>query len=193
MTPPARLAAAFAFLFAAGLVATAVPPDQIDGPTQSPTKGSAEEALVQVQLEKGLKVGVWAAEPLLANPVSFAFDEQGRAYVAETTRFGHGVPDTRSHMNWLDEDLSNRSTADLLAMYRRHKYQGYEKYSDQLRLVWDATRKGRADKSTIFSGGYNRPQDGLAAGVLARRRASTSLASRICTASRTRRAPTPPT
>lgn len=168
MTPPARLAAA-AFLFATALVATAVPPDQIDGPVAAPGKGSAEEALLPVQLEKGLKVGVWAAEPLMMNPVAFAFDEQGRAYVAETTRFNKGVPDTRNHNYWLDEDLANRSTADLLAMYKKHKYQGFEKYTDQLRVVWDSTGKGRADKCAVFSGGYNRPQDGLAAGVLARR------------------------
>jgi quinoprotein glucose dehydrogenase len=168
MTPPARLiAAAFAFLFA--LAATAVPPDQIDGPAAAPAKGSAEEALQPVQLEKGLKVGVWAAEPLLANPVAFAFDEQGRAYVAEATRLHKGVPDTRNHMNWLDDDLANRSTADLLAMFKKHNYSGFEKYSDQLRVVWDSMGKGRADKSNVFSGDYNRPQDGLAAGVLARR------------------------
>ncbi|MFO0798864.1 MAG: PVC-type heme-binding CxxCH protein [Gemmataceae bacterium] len=170
MTPPARLSvAAIAFLLAAGVVATAVPPEQIDGPAVPPTKGSAEEALAQVQIEKGLKVGVWAAEPLMANPVAFAFDERGRAYVAETTRMNNGVPDTRSHMKWLDEDLANRSTADLTAMYTKHNYKGFEKNSDQLRVVWDSTGKGRADKSGIFSGGYNRPQDGLAAGVLARR------------------------
>ncbi len=170
MTTPARLtAAALAFLISAGVVATAVPPDQIDGPAVAPAKGSAEEALVQVQIEKGLKVGVWAAEPLLANPVAFAFDEQGRAYVAESNRLHKGVPDTRSHMNWLDDDLANRSTADLLAMFKKHKYGGFEKYSDQLRVVWDASGKGRADKSGVFSGDYSRPQDGLAAGVLARR------------------------
>lgn len=168
MTPPARLtAAAFAFLF--GVAATAVPPDQIDNPTAAPTKGSAEEALLPVQLEKGLKVGVWAAEPLLANPVAFAFDEQGRAYVAESNRLHKGVPDTRNHMKWLDDDLANRSTADLLAMFKKFNYGGFEKYSDQLRVVWDGSGKGRADKSGVFSGGYNRPQDGLAAGVLARR------------------------
>src|SRR5215204_3986685 len=96
-------------LLAAALVATAVPADTAK---KAPAKGSPEEALVQVQVEKGLKVEVWAAEPLTANPVAFAFDEQGRAYVAETTRFGKGVPDTRSHMKWLDEDLANRSIAD---------------------------------------------------------------------------------
>ena len=34
----------------------------------------------------GLKVELFAAEPLLANPVAFCIDEQGRFYVAETFR-----------------------------------------------------------------------------------------------------------
>lgn len=130
--------------------------------------GQAEETLSRLRLaDKELQVAVWAAEPLLANPVAFCFDERGRAFIAETNRFGRGVPDTRSHMYWLDDDLANRTIDDLLAMYKKHKYQGYEKYVDQLRLVWDGSGNGRADKSTVFSGGYNRPQDGLAAGVLA--------------------------
>ena len=163
-----RLAAA-APLFAVALAAGAVPPEEQQGKAKAPAKGSAEEALAQVQVEKGLTVEVWAAEPLMANPVAFCFDEKGRAYVAETTRFGNGVPDTRGHMNWLDEDLANRSTADRLAMYRKHKYQGFEKYDDQVRLVWDKAGKGRADTGTVFSKGYNRPEDGLMAGVLARK------------------------
>jgi quinoprotein glucose dehydrogenase len=143
------------------------PPSAVAQPKKD--KGN-EEALAQVRLaEKGLKVDVWAAAPLMANPVSFCFDEKGRVYVAETTRFDHGVPDTRGHMKWLDEDLANRSIDDLLAMYKRHNYQGFEKYSDQVRIVWDSTGSGHADKSEVFSGGYNRPQDGLAAGVLARK------------------------
>ncbi len=32
----------------------------------------------------GFKVTLWAAEPLLANPVAVSFDERGRLYVAET-------------------------------------------------------------------------------------------------------------
>jgi quinoprotein glucose dehydrogenase len=163
-----RLAAVPLFALAA-LVAAAVPPEEQQGKGKAPAEGSAEEALAQVQVEKGLTVEVWAAEPLMANPVAFGFDEKGRAYVAETTRFGHGVPDTRNHMAWLDEDLANRTTADRLAMYRRHKYGGFEKYDDQVRMVWDEAGKGRADKSTVFSKGYNRPEDGLIAGVLARK------------------------
>jgi quinoprotein glucose dehydrogenase len=71
-------------------------------------------------------------------------------------------------MKWLDEDLANRSIDDLLAMYEKHNYKGFEKYADQVRMVWDSTGGGKADKSTVFAGGFNRPQDGLAAGVLAR-------------------------
>lgn len=129
-----------------------------------------EAAVAQVQTaDKSLKVSVWAAAPLMANPVAFCFDEKGRVFVAETTRFEKGVPDTRGHMQWLDEDLANRSIDDLLAMYKKHNYKGYEAYSDQVRIVWDSTGAGKADKSEVFSGGYNRPQDGLAAGVLARK------------------------
>src|SRR4051794_37188197 len=154
--------------------AAAVPPEEPK--KKPPEKGSPDEALTQVQVATGLTVAIWAAEPLLANPVSFAFDEKGRCFVAETDRAGsgRGVPDTRGHMYWLDDDLACRTVADRLAMYRRtygnHKlYAGFEKYSDQLRLVWDSTGSGKADKSTVFSGGYNRPEDGIAAGVLARK------------------------
>jgi quinoprotein glucose dehydrogenase len=156
----------------AATAAVAVPPEDPNAPP--PAKGSPEEALLAVQVDKGLKVTVWAAEPLMANPVSFCFDEQGRAYVAETTRFDKGVPDTRGHMYWLDDDLACRTVAERVEMYGRtygdHKpYLGFEQYDDQVRVVWDATGKGKADKSNVFSKGYNRPEDGLGSGLLARR------------------------
>ncbi|MDB5306329.1 MAG: Cytochrome c [Gemmataceae bacterium] len=160
------------FILGAVLVASAVPPDGAKDDKSKPkaaAKGSPEETLAQVQVEKGLKVEVWASEPLMQNPVAFCFDEQGRAYVAETNRLHTGVPDTRGHMNWLDEDLACRTSADRVAMYKKHNYTGFEKYSDQVRMVFDSTGSGKADKSTVFSAGYNRPEDGLAAGVLARK------------------------
>ena len=159
-------------LVAATALLISFSPDGAPTVSAQPKKGKApgEESLAQVKLaDKNLKVMVWAAEPTLANPVSFCFDEKGRMFVAETTRFSHGVPDTRDHRYWLDEDLANRSIDDLLAMYKKHKYQGFEKYSDQVRMVWDSTGNGKADKSVVFAGGFNRPQDGLAAGVLARK------------------------
>jgi quinoprotein glucose dehydrogenase len=165
------------FLFAVPLlVAVAVLvslfPDGAPVASAQPKKDTApgEDTLARVQLaEKNLKVEVWAAEPLMMNPVCFCFDEKGRVYVAETNRLHTGVPDTRNHMNWLDEDLANRSTDDLLAMYKKHNFGGFEKYQDQVRLVWDSTGSGKADKSTVFAGGFSRPQDGLLAGLLARK------------------------
>ncbi|MFO0849461.1 MAG: HEAT repeat domain-containing protein [Gemmataceae bacterium] len=149
------------------LAAVAVPPDagkQPVGPSPDAT-AAANRATV----EGGLKATVWASEPLLANPVAFTFDEQGRCYVAETYRHSDGVTDTRGHMYWLDDDIANRTVADRLAMYKKHKYPAYEKFGEQLRLVWDSTGKGVADKSSVFAGPFNRPEDGLAAGVLARK------------------------
>ncbi len=162
------LALPLAGLFA--LLAVAVPPKD---PTEKPADPNkdAEKALKAITVPKGMTAELWAAEPLLANPVSFCFDNQGRAYVAETTRFDKGVPDTRGHMYWVDEDIGARSVEDRLKMYEKHKYgakdDGYSKYDDQVRMVWDDGGKGYASKSTVFSKGYNQLKDGIAAGVLA--------------------------
>ena len=160
------------FLFSCALLACsalvfAVPPTPSNIPKQEPNR-DAQDAAKKASVEGNLKIKLWAAEPLLSDPVAFDFDEKGRCYIAETTRFKHGVPDTRDHMYWLDEDIANRTTDDLLAMYKKHNFGGYEEFSDQLRMVWDKDGDDVAESSSIFSGGYNRPQDGLAAGVLAR-------------------------
>src|SRR5439155_9879144 len=126
---------------------------------------SAEEAAAQVQLaDKNLKVEVWAAEPLVANPVCFSFDEKGRCYVVETHRHTQGVPDTRGKP-WLDDDLACRTVADRVAMYKKYKYGPYPENSERLRLVWDSSGAGKADKESVFADGFNRPEDGIAAGV----------------------------
>ena len=52
-----------------------------------------ELAIKNFELPAGLKVDLWAAEPLLVNPVAFNFDEHGRAYVCETFRLHAGVGD----------------------------------------------------------------------------------------------------
>ena len=119
----------------------------------------------------GLKAEVFAAEPLLANPVAFCFDEQGRAYVAETFRLHRGVTDNRSHPPvWTDDDLAARTVADRIALYKKHlgrKFAEYGKHEDRVRVVYDSDGDGRADKASIFAAGFNRPEDGLGSGVLA--------------------------
>ena len=126
----------------------AVPVSPVEAQKKAPpAQGSPEESLAQIQVEKGLNVEVWAAEPLLQNPVSFCFDEKGTVYVAETNRLHTGTPDTRNFMKWLDDDLACRTIADRLAMYRKHGYGGFEKHDDIVRMVWDSTASASAGKA----------------------------------------------
>src|SRR5438552_3486243 len=48
---------------------------------------AAELGVKKLQPAAGLKVELFAAEPLLRNPVSFSIDEKGRFFVVETHRY----------------------------------------------------------------------------------------------------------
>ena len=50
----------------------------------------------QFQVPDGFQIELFAAEPMLANPVAFCLDGQGRVYVCETFRQKKGVEDNRS-------------------------------------------------------------------------------------------------
>jgi quinoprotein glucose dehydrogenase len=139
-----------------------------------PVAGPSDDGLrtlKRLSLPAGLKADLYAAEPMLANPVAFCFDEKGRLYVAETFRLNDGVTDNRGHMNWLDADLASRTVEDRLAMYKKFLGKQYDRHSihhDRIRLLEDTKGAGKADKSTVFADGFNRPADGLGSGVLAR-------------------------
>jgi quinoprotein glucose dehydrogenase len=128
--------------------------------------------LRRMRLPDGLHADLFAAEPLLANPVSFCFDEKGRVYVAETFRLHDGVTDNRGHMNWLDDELAIRTVADRVALYKKYlgkqQLERYTAHHDRVRLLEDTKGSGKADKSTVFADGFNRLEDGLGSGVLAR-------------------------
>lgn len=152
-----------------GVVAFAVPPEEEAQQKKKKAENSPDAAAMRAQIEGGLKATVWAAEPMFQNPVCFAFDEAGKCYVAEANRYQNGVPDTRGHMYWLDEDIGSRSVADRVAMYKKHKFPQHEKFDDKIRVLWDSTGSGHADQAETFSGGYNRYEDGIGSGLLARK------------------------
>ena len=130
------------------------------------------KAIRSFRVPSGLKVELFAAEPLLANPVAFCLDENGVAYVAETFRHSDGVTDTRNHMDWLDDDLASRSVADRVAMYKKYlgsKFESFQVQHERVRRVVDRDGDGRADSSTVFADGFNDPAAGIGAGVLARK------------------------
>jgi quinoprotein glucose dehydrogenase len=105
-------------------------------PFVAPASKDGELAIKGFQVAPGLKVDLWAAEPMLANPVAFNFDERGRAYVCETFRLGAGVDDIRGIMDWLDEELAARTVDDRLAEMKRHlgdRFQKYSEHSERIR------------------------------------------------------------
>jgi quinoprotein glucose dehydrogenase len=132
----------------------------------------AVKAIKRFRLPKGVEARVWAAEPLLANPVAFCFDEKGRCYVAETFRLHAGVTDNRGHRSWLDDDLASRTVADRVAMYREHlgdRFKTYETEHDRVRLIEDTKGTGVADRASVFADGFHHAADGLGSGLLARK------------------------
>src|SRR3989454_5009687 len=137
----------------------------------APASNEAELAMKLFKVPPGLKVDLWAAEPMLANPVAFNFDERGRAYVCETFRLHAGVDDIRDIMDWLDEELASRTVDDRLAEMKRHlgaRFAQYSENSERIRLVEDRDGDGKADHAIVFADGFNTPLDGIAAGVLPR-------------------------
>jgi quinoprotein glucose dehydrogenase len=160
------LGAACAVLFRFAVAADTPYEPKIHGPSDE-----GEKAIAGIRTPKELKVSLWAAEPMLANPVCFAFDGKGRMYVAETYRLHAGVTDIRGHMNWLNDDLASRTVADrvkLLEKWEGDRVKNYAVEHDRVRLLEDTKGAGKADKSTVFADGFKNVPDGIGAGLLAR-------------------------
>src|SRR5262245_28408252 len=115
----AAVLSAISLVTAAALFAADAPQPAYQAAVK-PASDEAIRVMAKFRVPDGLKVELWAAEPMLANPVALALDEKGRVYVAETFRHSQGVPDIRGHMAWLDDDLASRTVADRLAKYKKH-------------------------------------------------------------------------
>ncbi len=127
-------------------------------------------ALKRFKLPPGLTVSLWAAEPMLANPVAFNFDEKGRAFVSETYRYRSSVLDIRDYMWILEDELANRTQDDFRAMIlRRFGPEGVaelRKETERVRLVEDRDGSGHADTTSLYADGFNDEISGIASGVL---------------------------
>ncbi len=141
-------------------------------PKVEPASDEAQSAIAGFRLPDGLKVETFAAEPLLANPVAFAIDGQNRFYVAETFRLHAGVTDIRQHMDWLERDLSSRTPADRVAMYRERlspeEFARWGTEHDRIRRIEDRNGDHVADVSTVFADGFKGQETGIGAGLVAR-------------------------
>src|SRR5688500_869047 len=174
---PSVLLARLAVFFVAGITTVAAqtltlePAERLPTPVVDPASDDALLAIKRFSLPDGLKASLWAAEPMLANPVAFDFDEKGRLFVSETYRYRSSVLDIRDYMGMLELDMAARTIEDRAALHRKvfgAQAKDFAIEGEVVRLVEDTNGDGVADKSRAFADGFNTELDGIASGVLAR-------------------------
>jgi quinoprotein glucose dehydrogenase len=78
----------------------------------------------------------------------------------------------RDVMSWLDDDTASRTIAARRAMVQKHVgdkgVAELEVASDRLKLIEDRDGDGKADFDSVLGDGWNKLEDGVASGVLAR-------------------------
>jgi quinoprotein glucose dehydrogenase len=158
--------------------------------TASVASTEAIEAASNLSVSPGFNLEIYASEPLLANPVSIAFDERGRCYVVESHRRRTSVYDIRRFPDWVDFDFSFTSVEDRAQFLKdnlsagnpsipkkyiidRNKdgvfdWRDLEEESERIVLLEDTNQDGKAETSRVFADGFNTLVSGVAAGVLVR-------------------------
>ena len=148
-----------------------MPPEE---PWEAPVRPASKEgdqAIALFKIDEAFDVSLFAAEPLLANPVAFWMDAHNRCYVAECYRRMDpgGIPDNRNHDYWIEEDTTLETVAERRDMYLKHlpeKEKDWAIAADRVKLVVDRDLDGTADEATVFSGHHDKLLDGIGAGVL---------------------------
>ncbi len=146
------------------------PPARVVEPHLQPASDEPEKQAKKFTLLPGFKVDLWAAEPLLGNPVAFSIDEKGRLFTAETYRYRTSTLDIRHYMFMLEDDLANRTTDDRIATTKKNfpgEWQQLEKETEVVRLIEDRDGDGKADSSTEYAADMRTILDGINSGVLA--------------------------
>jgi quinoprotein glucose dehydrogenase len=137
----------------------------------------------------GLRVELFAADPLFANPVAISVDAEGGVFVTETRRRKVNALDIRNNPDWLDIDLSLTTVSEKEAFYRReltpensernrrrvadwngdgfHDWRDLTFFSEVIHLLKDTSGDGRADFHSIFAEGFNTVVTDVAAGLMA--------------------------
>jgi hypothetical protein len=141
-------------------------------PDVTPSSAETDNRSRQFRIPAGMKLDLWASEPMLANPVAFTIDEKGRVFVSETHRYRTSVLDIRHYMFMLEDDLACRTIEDRTAMVKKHfgpKWTDLAIETEIIRLLEDRSGSGKADFSSIYADNFSTELDGIASGVLARK------------------------
>lgn len=74
-----------------------------------------QEAVAAMTVKKGYRVNVWAAEPLMTQPMAFCWDDKGRLWIAENRDYesrGHGFSNAGDSRILILEDTDGDGIAD---------------------------------------------------------------------------------
>ncbi|HET6883378.1 MAG TPA: hypothetical protein VFI31_24725, partial [Pirellulales bacterium] len=115
--------------------------------TNEPAKATApEEAAQQIRVAEGLELQLFAAEPLVRQPVSMSFDHRGRLWVLQYLQYPNpnGLKPTA-----VDEYL--RTKYDRLPEPPPRGPKG----NDRITILEDVDGDGRADRAKEFLSGLN--------------------------------------
>ena len=175
--------------FFAMLVLAHAEPAPITKPKARKEPPSPEQVAKAAVLAPGLQLDVWAAEPRISNPVSFSFDNKGRAWVTETNRRKSSYLDIRSFPDWVPDSLALTSVEERIAFLKKSLPEGAKEWpknmkdmngdgkvdwhdleveSEIVRIVEDKSGKGVADTDRIVGKGFNSVGTGVGAGIAAR-------------------------
>ena len=125
-----------------------VPADRRAEPIIAPATNEAELALQIIQVPDDLDVNLWAAEPMLANPVAIDIDEKGRLFTSETNRYRTSTLDIRDYMEMLELDLASRTIEDRQALIHsvfEEEASQFELETEVIRVLEDTNGDGKAD------------------------------------------------
>ena len=166
----------FAWLSCLLLVGSQVLAEGTEGKPLAPViataSGEATDAMQAIKIPEGWEIGLFAAEPDVANVVAFDIDSKGRIYVCESFRQSKGVTDNRAHdEQWLLADLSARTVQDRINYHKRLLGEAaitYAQQDDRIRRISDTDGDNVADESIVVANGFHGLEEGTGASVLAR-------------------------
>lgn len=151
---------------------------------------AAPPGFSSVRLGDGLAASVYADETHFTNATAFAIDEQGRIFIAEDGRPSATNLNVAKVPDWVEDSLGLKSVEDrasflearvtsdnkelppALALDRNQNGQldlaDLETERHRIRLVEDLDDDGKADRSNLYTEGFNSFLSGRISGLLAR-------------------------
>ena len=132
----------------------------------------AAQKIKNFKMPSGFKAALWADKSQISNPMAITFDSKGRLLVTEIHRWRFGVDDIRHRPYMLLDDILIKSSADRLAMYKKHYDKHPESHytdkADRIKILEDTNGDGRADSAKVYADGFNDILDGPGLGIIER-------------------------